>query len=161
MTLSIIAAVAANGVIGREGALPWRLPADLRRFKRLTTGHHLIMGRRTFASLAGPLPGREIIVLSRDGAFRPEGVAVARSLDAALELTAGDGEPFVGGGEGVYRLALDRADRIYLTRIHAEFEGDTRFPDIDPGVWRLVEREGCDADERNPHPYSFLLYIRR
>jgi dihydrofolate reductase len=163
MKLAIIAAVADNGVIGREGGLPWRLPADLRRFKALTMGHHLLMGRTTFeADVGGPLPGRTIVVISRGRPELPAGVHLAASLDAAIAIarTAGDPEPLVAGGAEIYRLALPRADRLYLTRVHARPAGDTVFPPIDEAAWREIEREERPADDDNPHPLSFLVYER-
>ena len=163
MRVAIIAAVADNGVIGRAGGLPWRLPADLRRFKALTLGHHLLMGRRTFESdVGGPLPGRTIVVISRGRPELPAGIRQADSLDAALEIAreAGDPQPMVAGGAEIYRLALPRADRLYLTRVHARPEGDTVFPPFDETAWREVEREERPADAENPYPQTFLVYDR-
>ena len=164
MTLSIIAAVAAKNVIGRDNQLPWHLPADLKRFKQLTTGHHLIMGRRTFESVGKPLPGRINVVVTRRADYAPpEGVAVARSVDEAISKAeaAGDGEIFIGGGTEIFNQTLHRADRMYITRVHAEPEGDTFFPEFDDvNEWQLVEAEHFEADERNPYPYSFLTYVR-
>ena len=132
MIVSIIAAVADNGVIGRGGGLPWHLPADLKRFKKLTTGHHMVMGRRTWDSIGRrPLPGRPTIVVSRDPAFVAEGARVARSVEQALELAAGADEVFVAGGQAIYREALAVADRVYLTRVHARFE-DFELVGYDP-----------------------------
>lgn len=157
----MIAAVARNGVIGVENRLPWRLPADLRHFRRLTMGHFLVMGRRTFES-SGPLDGRCILVLSRHSPQLPAGAELVRSLDEAVARAQAEGEDelFVAGGEEVYRLALPRADRIYLTRVEAEFDGDTRFPELDPGSWRVRERLDFEPDERNPWAYSFLTLER-
>ena len=163
MQLAIIAAVADNGVIGRGGGLPWRLPADLRRFKALTMGHHLLMGRKTFAAdVGGPLPGRTIVVISRGHPDLPAGIRLAGSLDAAIAIAreAGDAQPLVAGGAEIYRLALPRADRLYLTRVHAAVEGDTVFPAFDEKDWREVEREERPADAENPHPQTFLVYER-
>ena len=162
MTISIIAAVAANGVIGRDNDLPWRQSADLKRLKRLTMGHHMIMGRRTWESVGVPLPGRTIVVITRDPVYRvPEGVAVAHTLDEALQLAAGDSEPFVAGGAGIFAQALQRADRMYLTRIHGEPEGDTFFPEFDDvNEWKLVDSEHYESDGKNQYPYSFLTYER-
>lgn len=161
MIVSIIAAVADNGVIGRDGGLPWRLPADLNRFKRLTTGHHMVMGRRTWDSIGRrPLPGRPTIVVSRDPSFVAEGASVARSVGGALELAAGTDEVFIAGGEAIYRAALPVADRIYLTRVHGRFEGDTRFPPFDARQWRVVLEERHEADEKNPHAHTFVVYER-
>jgi dihydrofolate reductase len=162
MELSLIAAVADNGVIGRGGDLPWRLPADLRRFKELTLGHHLLMGRRTWESIGRPLPGRTTVVLTRGGIELPEGVRAAGSLDEATAIAeaAGDGEAFVAGGAGVYREALPRASRLYLTRVLAPVEGDVRFPDWDPAGWRRIEAHEHPADEANPLPLRFEVWER-
>lgn len=163
MTLSIIVAVANNNVIGRDNQLPWHMPADLKRFKQLTSGHHLIMGRRTFESV-GKLPNRVNVVVTRSHDYQPpDGVAVARSIDEAISKAeaAHDPEIFIGGGTEIFNQVLHRADRMYLTRIHAEPEGDTFFPEFDDvNEWQLVDAEHYEADERNPYPYSFLTYER-
>ncbi|MGH1345429.1 MAG: dihydrofolate reductase [Nannocystales bacterium] len=163
MKVSLIVGRARNGVIGREGDLPWRLPADLAQFKRRTMGHHLIMGRRTFESLPGILPGRPHVVLTRDPSFERDGVRVCSSLDAALEVAraAGDDEAFVIGGGVVYREALSLADRVYLTRVHADVEGDVTFDELDATRWDEVEREDKEADDRNAHSFSVCVYERR
>jgi dihydrofolate reductase len=162
MTVSLIVAVASNGVIGREGGLPWHLPADLKHFKRTTMGHHLIIGRRTWEEVGLPLPGRTMVVVTRSRNFAPDGVCVVRSVEEALALASSDEEPFIGGGAQIYRIALarDLVDRIYLTRIHSEIEGDTIFPEIDLDAWRLVSEEHHEADKKNKYPYSFLVYDR-
>jgi dihydrofolate reductase len=136
------------------------MPADLRRFKRLTMGHHLIIGRRTWDEVGGPLPGRIMVVVTRDTGFRADGATVVHSLDEALQVAEDDDQVFIAGGGEVYRQALPLADRVYLTRVHAEIDGDTTFPELEEGEWRLVEREDHGADDRNPHPYSFLTYDR-
>jgi len=163
MTVSLIVAVSSNGVIGRDGDLPWHLPADLKHFKRTTMGHHLIIGRRTWDEVGKPLPGRTVVVVTRSRRFFAEGVFVARSVEQALELAAEDDEPFIGGGSQIYRIALarDLVDRIYLTRIHAEVEGDTFFTDFDFDEWQLVSEEHHEADEKNEFDYSFLVYERK
>ncbi|MBP9144490.1 MAG: dihydrofolate reductase [Thermoanaerobaculia bacterium] len=162
--IAAIAAIAANGVLGRDGGLPWRLPADLKRFKRLTLGHHLILGRRTWETLDAPLPGRIPVVVTRRAGSLP-GVLQAATVGAALEIAvqAGDSEPFVGGGAEIFRLALeeDRIDRLYLTRIHQEFEGDTWFPAYDEARFRLVRQEDHGVAEGHPYPFSFLDFERR
>jgi len=162
MTVSLIVAVSSNGVIGLDGGLPWHLPADLKHFKRTTMGHHLIIGRRTWEEVGEPLPGRTMVVVTRSRRFAPEGAQVVRSVEQALEVAASDDEPFIGGGSQIYRFALarDLVDRIYLTRIHAEVEGDTFFPDFDIDEWDLVSEEHHDADEKNEFDYSFLVYER-
>jgi len=158
--LSLLVAMSENRVIGKDGALPWHLSADLKRFKRLTMGHTLVMGRRTHESIGQPLPGRRTIVLTRQTVYSPEGVETASNLATALELAAEDSEVFVVGGAEVYADALPEADRIYLTRIHAQFEGDTSFPPLDKSVWRLVESERHPADDGFPHDYSFEIWER-
>jgi dihydrofolate reductase len=164
MRLSLIAAMAEGGVIGRGGGLPWHLPADLARFKRLTMGHHLIVGRRTWESIGRALPGRRMVVVSRapERLGLPAEVGGARTLDEAVEVAraAGDEEAFVGGGAGLFREALPRADRLYLTRVHAAVEGDTFFPPLDLDGWREVEREERAADERNAYPTTFVVLDR-
>jgi dihydrofolate reductase len=163
MVVSLIVAVSENGVIGRAGGLPWRLSADLKHFKKTTMGHHLIIGRRTWDEVGKPLPGRTMVVVTRSRRFAPAGVRVAHSLKEALDLARNDDEPFIGGGAHIYRMALenDLVDRIYLTRVHADVEGDTFFPDLDLDEWELVSEERHEADERDEHPYSFLVYERK
>lgn len=162
MRLSIIVAVADNGVIGRDGDLPWRLSADLKRFKALTMGHHLLMGRKTFESIGTVLPGRTTVVISRGQPDLPAGVELAHSLEQAVELARahGDDEPFIAGGAEIYAQALPAADRLYLTRVHADCEGDALFPAWQEAAWQEVLREDHPADDRNAHPYSFLIYDR-
>ncbi len=160
MKVSVIAAVSENGVIGRDNAIPWHLPADLKRFKRLTTGHPLIMGRKTLESIGRPLPDRTSIVLTRDDGYRPDGVLVARDLDEALALAAGADEVFVIGGEAVYATALARADRLYLTKVHAEIAGDAHFPPVDLSQWALVEEQRHEPDERHRYAFTFRMYER-
>lgn len=146
MIISIIAAMASNGVIGRAGALPWHLPVDLRRFRELTVGHTVIMGRKTFQSIGRPLPERVTIVLTRRGEFEAAGVAVAGSLQEALAAAAGEGEVFICGGGEVYRQAFPLADRIYLTVINREYAGDVLFPEIPSGWFVEVSREPFPGD---------------
>lgn len=163
MRVTLIAAVAENGTIGRGGALPWHLSADLRRFKRLTLGHHLVVGRKTFEAIGRPLAGRKMVVVTRRRTYRPDGVEVAGSLEEALEraAAAGEDEVFIAGGGEIYRQSLPLAQRLHLTRVHARIPGDTRFPPLDETAWEMVEREDHAADEKNPYPYSFLVYERR
>jgi dihydrofolate reductase len=165
MRISIIAAVAENGVIGRQGQLPWRLSDDLRRFKQLTMGHTIIMGRRTWESIGRALPGRRTVAVSRKPDFRTSvvGVETATDLDKALAIAkaAGDEEAFIVGGAELYRESLSRADRLYLTRVCAAVNGDTYFPIIEWSNWQLVESEDHDANEKNEHAYRFETYDRR
>jgi dihydrofolate reductase len=162
MRISIIVAVAANGVIGRANELPWHLTADLRRFKRLTMGHHLIMGRKTYESIGRPLPGRRMIVVSRRQPSLPSEVIVVGSLDDALEQAsqAGEQEVFIAGGAQIYALAVPLADRVYLTRVHGEFPGDAVFPELEDSEWSEVDRKDQPADGEHPLGYSFLVLDR-
>lgn len=163
MRVSLVAALATNGVIGRDGDLPWRLPADLRRFRTLTSGHHLLLGRRTWESIGRPLPERRILVLTRSTALElPQGVERIATLDEGLERarSRGEDELFVGGGADVYRIALPRADRLYLTRVDAEVEGDTRFPRWSPADWTLVATEAPPADPARPYGLRFETWDR-
>jgi dihydrofolate reductase len=156
MRRSIIAAVAANGVIGRDNRMPWHLPPDLKRFKALTLGHDLIMGRRTFDSIGRPLPGRRTILLTRNPAYSQPDVVIASTLDEAFALARGE-EVFVAGGAEVYRQALDRTDRMYLTRIEHAFDGDATFPSFAEEEWALVMDEPHQGEE---WVYRFLIYDR-
>jgi dihydrofolate reductase len=159
MRLSAIVAAAANRVIGAGNQLPWRLSADLARFKRLTMGHTLVMGRKTFESIGRPLPGRTFIVVTRQQGYAPPGVTVAHSVDEALALARarGDEEVFIAGGADLYAQTLDRWDRLYLTRIARDFPGDTLFPEVDLSGWRLIEEEQHPEAEL---PHAFLTYER-
>ncbi len=161
MTITCIVAMAENRVIGRDGDLPWRLPADLKRFKRVTMGHTLVMGRKTWESIGRPLPGRTSVVLTKQVDYEvPEGVRVAASMDEALAGSAGEDEVFVIGGASVYAEALPRADRLVLTLVRTTSEGDVRFPDLEERDWEIVGEEDRPADERNPHDLCFRTYER-
>jgi dihydrofolate reductase len=166
MILSLVAAVAQNGVIGRDCRLPWRLSADLRRFRALTTGHPIIMGRRTWESIDRPLPGRTSIVVTRQTRFAatyPE-VRIVHSFEEALQAAAtapgGESQSFVIGGAEVYAAALPYATRLYLTRVLAEVEGDARFPPLDWRQWTLMTTENHAADAKNEYAHSFEVYER-
>lgn len=159
--LSIVAAVAENGIIGRGNALPWHLPADLVHFKRLTLDKPILMGRRTWESLPGLLPRRRHIVVTRDPNYRAEGCTVVGSLDAAIAAAAMAPELMIVGGASLYAQVLARADRLYLTLVHADLEGDVRFPAWDRSDWELVSRSEYPADERNPIAMTFLSLHRR
>ena len=156
--LALIAAVARNGVIGANNALPWRLPADLARFRALTHGHTVIMGRRTWDSLPRPLPGRQNIVVTRRADFQPTGAEAARSLEDALARVAMPPPVFCIGGAELYRLAMPDADVLYITEIDRDFEGDTRFPAFDRSAWREVSRERGVAPDG--FGYAFVTYAR-
>lgn len=159
--LSIVVAMDRNRLIGCGNALPWRLPADLRHFKAVTMGKPIIMGRKTWESIGRPLPGRTNIVVSRDPAYAAPGCTVVPSVEAALTAAAGAPEIMLIGGAQLYAELLPRAQRIYLTRIDATFEGDAWFPELAAADWREVERSDHAPDEQNPHPYSFVLLERR
>lgn len=161
MTLVLIAAVAENGVIGRGNTLPWHLPADLRRFKALTLGHTIIMGRRTWESIGRPLPGRRSIVVSSQAGFAPSGVTVVPSFPAALDLVREEPLAFVIGGARIFAAALPYADRLELTRVHAAIPGDVYFPPVDFSEWSLVQEEKHPADDRHALPFSFQVWERR
>lgn len=163
MKVSIIAAVSTNGVIGLNDGLPWRQSTDLKRLKALTLGHHYIQGRKTYDTVGRPLPGRINVVITRQPDFAAEGIIVVHTLEDALRVAeaAGDPEAFVAGGAQIFEQALHRADKMYLTRIHAELAGDTFFPEFDDvSEWHLADAEHFDADEKNQYPYSFLTYER-
>lgn len=148
-------------VIGVDNRLPWHLPADLRRFRQLTLGKPVLMGRRTHESIGVPLPERRNIIVTRDSSYAAAGCTVVHSLDEALALCAPHAEAMVIGGASLYRQTLPHAERLYLTLIHHRFRGDTFFPDFDPGEWRKAQRQDFDADARNPIPYSFVVLKRR
>jgi len=160
MRVSLIAALAENRVIGRDNQLPWRISADLKHFKALTMGKPIVMGRKTWESIGRPLPGRENIVVTRDTAYQAEGCQVVHSIKRALDVAGGVDEIMIIGGAGLYQQTLERADRLYLTRVRAEVEGDTWFPEIDPQQWREVACESHPADESNEHDYDFVILER-
>jgi dihydrofolate reductase len=156
-----IAAVARNGVIGSDGDIPWRIPADWRRFKALTTGHTLVMGRKTYDSIGRPLPGRTTIVVTRDRRWRGDGVLTAPALDEALALAASR-EPevvWVAGGGEVYAATWDRLDRLELTEVDLAPDGSVRLPPVEPAAWRETARAEHAADVDTP-AYAFVSYVR-
>jgi dihydrofolate reductase len=158
--LSIIAALARNGVIGRANALPWRLSSDLKRFRALTMGHHIVMGRRTYESIGRALPGRISVVVSRDAKFAAPACTRAATLDEALEIAREDSEVFVIGGGELYRAALPRASRMYLTEVQADVTGDTYFPAFAREAWREVSRERSTAGANDEFAADFVIYDR-
>ncbi|MCW5876008.1 MAG: dihydrofolate reductase [Anaerolineales bacterium] len=162
MQVSLVVAMDRRGGIGLRGGMPWHLGDDLRHFRRLTMGHHVLMGRVTYEATAGKLPGRKLIVLSRDAGFQPPDAQVAGSLAAGLRLAeaAGEDELFVIGGGQVFAAALPLASRLYLTRVHAEVEADTFFPDFDESEWRLVSQRDYTAGERNDFDFSVMVLER-
>lgn len=150
-----------NRVIGANGAIPWHLPNELQLFKRLTTGHHIVMGRRTWESINRLLPGRTTVIVTRQPGYGVAGAVVARSLDEAIDACGNDDEIFVIGGAELYSAALPRAGRIYLTTVDAEPAGDAFMPEFDPAEWRETSAETFDADDRHRHAYRFAVYDRR
>jgi len=160
MRISLIVALAENGVIGRDGDLPWRLSSDLRRFKSITMGHHIVMGRKTYESINRLLPGRTTVILTRMPGYHVEGAIVADSLNAAIDKIEGDDEVFIIGGAEVYRQSIGTAERLYVTAVQADVDGDTYFPDIDWQQWQLIEEELHSADEKNEYDFCFRVYER-
>lgn len=160
MALSLLVAMSENRVIGRGGQLPWRLSADLRRFKSLTMGHPIVMGRKTFQSIGRPLPGRTTIVVTRQPGFQAPGARVAHDLEQALEIAASDPETFIVGGAEIYGMTLPRADRLHLTLVHAYVDGDTYFPPLDWNHWHILRTERHSADAHNELDFSFLTCER-
>ncbi|GAB3263821.1 type 3 dihydrofolate reductase [Larkinella harenae] len=163
MQISLIAAVAENGVIGRDNDLVWLLPDDFKYFKQTTSGHPILMGRKTFESLGKPLPNRLNVVITRNANYQPEGTIVVDSLDKALEEArkTGIAEAFVIGGAEIYRQAIPFADRLYLTEVKASFEGDARFPDFNQSDWEELSRRPHPADERHAVPFDFVIWERK
>jgi len=166
LPLILVAAVAENGVIGRAGGLPWRLKSDLKRFRMLTIGHPVVMGRKTYLSLGTPLKGRTNIVVTRDPTFTAAGIVAAPGLEAALEVAEGDAlrrgaaAIVIGGGADIYAETIERAARLEITRVHARPEGDTMFPAIDPALWRESARNEHAAGPDDEAPFTTLTYER-
>jgi len=160
MIISIITAMDENQLIGKDNGLPWKLPADLQFFKKVTMSKPIIMGRKTFESIGRPLPGRTNVVITRDESFDAEGCEVVFSLNDALNKVENVEEAMVIGGANIYQQFLPQADRLYLTRVEGEFEGDAWFPKIDFENWELIEKEVHKADEKNEADYSFQVFQR-
>lgn len=161
MTLSLIAAIANNNVIGGKNQLLWHLPADLTFFKQTTMGKPIIMGRKTFESIGKPLPGRENIIITRNATYKAEGCLVVNSLQEALSNLTPTNEAFVIGGAELYKQAITMADKLYITNVFATFDGDAFFPAIDTNEWVLEKEERHYADEKNKFSYSFCTYIKK
>ena len=167
VSVTLVVAAARNGVIGKDGALPWRLSSDLMRFKANTIGRPVIMGRKTFQSIGKPLPGRDNIVVTRNKSFAPEGVFIAPDIDAAVEIGRAKGKIagameicVIGGGE-IYRQTFDLADRLIVTFVEADIDGDTRFPKIDSEIWKEVSSQFHPAGEKDSHATRHVVYERR
>lgn len=159
--ITLIVAVADSGVIGRDNTLPWHLPEDLKRFKRLTMGKPIVMGRKTFESIGKPLPDRQNIVVTRDAAWQRDGITVVHSVDDSLRAAGDAAEIMVIGGADLFRLFLPRAGRLHLTRVHADIAGDVRMPTIDERDWIRVESERHEIDDRHAHAYTFEIWEKR
>ncbi len=158
--ISIIVAMARNRVIGARNAIPWHLPGELKMFKAITMGHHIIMGRNTWESIGRLLPGRTTVIVTRQRDFRVAGAIIADSLDAALAACGADDEVFIIGGAQLYAAALPIADRIYLTQVDAEVAGDTLMPQFDLSQWRVCSAQSFSADDKNPYAYRLTVYDR-
>ncbi len=159
--LSIIVAVGENNVIGKDNQLIWHLPRDMKHFKETTTGHYIIMGRKTFESNGRPLPNRTNVILTRDKGYNAEGCIVVHSLEEAINLAKDDPEPFIIGGGVIYEIAMPLVDRIYLTQIHHKFIGDTFFPEINMDEWIEVEKRAFEPDEKNKYPFTISTLDRK
>jgi len=161
--LTIIVAAGENNAIGKDNDLIWHLSDDLKRFKQLTNGHHIIMGRKTFESFPKPLPNRTHIVITRQDNYKaPKGVIIVNNLNDAIDASKGDEQPFIIGGGEIYKQSLDLVDKLEITRVHATFENaDTFFPEVDKTIWKEVNRVTHDADEKHKYAFSFITYIRK
>src|ERR1051325_8936039 len=163
MIISLLGAMDENRGIGKDNHLPWRLSSDLKRFRELTMGHHILVGRKTFESIGKPMPGRETIVITRNEGFRPEGCLTAHSVEGGIRLAEerGESELFICGGAEVYARSLGVADRMYLTQVHAVVDADTFFPEWKGDDWAEEVISRHDADERNQFPFSFKLLTKK
>lgn len=160
-TLSLIVAMARNGVIGKDNKLPWRLSIDLKRFRALTMAHHIVMGRKTFESIGRLLPGRKTVIVSRNPNFHFEGATVVPSVDVAIEVCDDDPEIFFIGGAEIYRQVMDIVDRIYLTEVDADVDGDAFFPALDRREWNEISQEKFPANELNDYPHRYAILERK
>ena len=161
MILSIVVAIAENNAIGKDNQLLWHLPADLKHFKDITSGHTIIMGRKTYDSIGRPLPNRRNIVITRNAELNLPGTEVTNSLEQALRLCSAEEEVFIIGGAELYKHALEATDRIYLTRVHQTYDADTFFPEIAPGTWNETSIENHQPDEKNGLAYTFSTLERK
>jgi len=159
--ITIIAAVAANNALGKNNQLIWHIPADLKRFKKVTSNHHVIMGRKTYESLGKPLPNRTNIIITRNKEYTVEGCVIVNSLQEAIAVAKEGSNPFILGGAQIYKQALNFANKLDLTLVHHNFEADAFFPEIDLKVWKEISREDFKADEKNSYNYSFVTFIKK
>jgi len=158
--LTMIAAAAENNALGKDGDLVWHLPDDFKRFKTLTSGHHIIMGRKTFESFPKPLPNRTHVVITRNKDYKKEGCYVVHNLEDALKIAKDDTQPFIIGGGEIYNMALPKAQKIELTRVHSTYEADAFFPQLDLNNWKLVEETYHEADQRHKVSFTYLTYLK-
>lgn len=159
--ITIIAAIANNNALGKDNQLIWHLPADLKRFKKVTLNHHIIMGRKTFESLGKPLPNRTTIIITRNKEYKQEGCIVVNSLVEAIKAAKDDENPYILGGAEIYKQALSIADKLDLTFVHHSFDADAFFPEIDFNKWIETSREDFKSDEKNKYDYSFVTYLKK
>ncbi|PKV49565.1 dihydrofolate reductase [Aquimarina sp. MAR_2010_214] len=159
--ITMIAAAGENNALGKDNDLVWHLPDDFKRFKKLTTGHHIIMGRKTFETFPKLLPNRVHVVITRNTGYQAEGAIVVHNMQDALEIAKGDTQPFIIGGGEIYTMGMDHADCIELTRVHETFEADAFFPEIDTKIWKLDKEEFHDVDEKHKHPFTYYTYTRK
>ena len=159
--ITMIAAAAENNALGKNNDLVWHLPDDFKRFKRLTSGHYIIMGRKTFESFPKLLPDRTHVIITRKEDYAPEGAIVVNSLEEAIRVSKLDEQPYIIGGGEIYNLSMDTAERIELTRVHGRFEADTFFPEIDEDKWKLVDEKFHEKDEKHNYSFTYLTYERR
>lgn len=157
---TLIAAIGKNNELGKNNDLIWHLPADLKRFKKITSGHHIIMGRNTYESIGKPLPNRTSIIISRNLDYKAEGCFVTNSIEKALEIAKNDTSPFIIGGAQIYKQALDIVDCLDICKVHEDFDADVFFPEIDLSVWEVIDKQDFLADDKNKHNYSFVKYQR-
>lgn len=159
--ITMIAAAAENNALGKDNDLVWHLPDDFKRFKKLTSGHHIIMGRKTFESFPKLLPDRTHVIITRKKDYSPENTIVVHSMKEALKVSKLDDEAFIIGGGEIYKMGMEHADRIELTRVHGEFEADTHFPEIDKSEWEIVKDQFHDKDEKHDYSFTYLTYERK
>ncbi len=158
--ITIIAAVAEQNALGKDNQLIWHLPADLKRFKQVTSNHHVIMGRKTYESLGKPLPNRTNIIITRNGDFKADGCVIVNSLEQAIEASKEDRNPYILGGAEIYKQAIEIVDKLDLTFVHHTFDADVFFPEIDPKIWKETSREDFKADDKNNYAFSFVTFER-
>ena len=163
MNISIIVAITENNIIGRDNGMPWHLPADLKYFRERTTGHHIVMGRKTFESIGGgrPLPNRVSIIITKQKDYKANGCLIAHSLEEAIEIAKGQDELFIIGGKQIYDQSLALANKMYITRIHTHIDGDTSFPQYDENQWEMTSYTEREADGKNAYPLSFLVFEKK